>query len=332
MTESKDNLEIDAVISWVDGKDPKHKEKLKRCIGNEKRGSIPGAHNTRFDSVNEIKYCVLSILKFAPFVKKIFIITDNQNPNLNNDIKKFFPNKLDSISVVDHKEIFEGYEQFLPTFNARTIETFMWRIKGLSNKFVYFNDDFFIVKPMKPEDWFLNDRPVMRGVWKPRPSFIIFYKNIVKFIKRIYLRKKEVHLKPTFKTSLWWAASKLGFKWKYFKINHTPHPLDRERIEDFFKKNKNIFLNNAMHKFRYYTQFNPVTLYNHIEIKSGNRQFKPYDEVYLKPVNRGANYIDRKIKEFNKDNIKYICAQSLDLAPQNDREKLLNWLENLLSN
>jgi len=322
--------DIDVVVSWVDGKDPKHKEKLNKCLGNEKRNNIPGANKTRFVSVNEIKYCVLSILKFAPFVRNIYIITDDQNPNLDDDIMEFFPNRLDSIHIVDHKEIFEGYEQFLPTFNARSIETFMWRIKGLSKNFVYLNDDFFIIKKLKPEDWFVNERPVMRGVWRPRPSFIIFYKNIVKFTKRIFLRKKEVNIKPTFKTSLWWAASKLGFKWEYFKINHTPHPLDRERIEVYFEENKDVFLNNAMHKFRYYTQFNPVTLYNHIEIKSGNRQFKTYDEVYLKPVNRGVNYINRKIKESKKDNVKYMCAQSLDMATIQDREKLLNWLQSHL--
>jgi len=329
----KDNLVIDAVISWVDGKDPKHKEKLNRCLGNEKRESIPGANKTRFDSVNEIKYCVLAILKFAPFVRNIYIITDNQYPNLDNDIKAFFPNKLDSIRIVDHKEIFEGYEQFLPTFNARTIETFMWRIKGLSDKFVYCNDDFFIVRPLKPEDWFINERPVLRGNWKSRPSVILYLKNFQKKLKQIYLGKEEVNIKPSFKTSLWWSAEIAGFKKKYFKINHIPHPLNKKTFEKFFKTNEEIFLKNAQHKFRYYTQFNPVTLANHLEIVNGNTQFKPLDEVYLKPVNRHSKYVENKIKYCEShENIKYMCAQSLDLATQNDRERLLNWLENLLSN
>jgi len=152
-------------------------------------------------------------------------------------------------------------------------------------------------------------------------------------LKQLSTGKLEVNIKPTFKTSLWWSAEITGFKKKYFKINHTPHPLNKNTFEKFFKTNKEIFLKNAQHKFRYYTQFNPVTLVNHLEIISGNTQFKPLDEVYLKPVNRHSKYVENKIKYCEAhENIKYMCAQSLDLATQNDREKLLNWLENLLSN
>lgn len=321
-------MDIDVVITWVDGKDKKHKKKLKKHL-KSKRKEVPGANKTRFRSVNEIRYCVLSILKFAPFVRNIYIVTDNQKPNLNKYINKLYPNKINSIKVVDHKEIFEGYEEYLPTFNARAIETVVWRIKGLSDNFVYFNDDFFIVKEIKPEDWFLNKKPIMRGHWSFRPIFIIWFKKIVQILKTIK-QGKNAEVKPTFKTSQWWAARKLGFRVKYFKINHTPHPLNKLRIKQFYEKNEKILLENISHKFRYYTQYNPATLANHIEIKNGNKQFKPYDAVYLKPVNRGKNYVDKKIRACGKENIKYMCAQSLDMATEQDRKKLLGWLEQLI--
>lgn len=325
--------DIDVVISWVDGNDSKHKEKLNAYLNPQERSKIPGAHVTRFRSVNEIKFCVLSILKFAPFVRNIYIITDNQEPSITNDIKINFSERLNSIKIIDHKEIFEGYEDFLPVFNARSIETFMWRIKGLANKFVYFNDDFFLVREIKPEDWFLNNKPVMRGKLMPKPAFILLAKDLVNFFKKFFFNAHNKNFSPSFKTSMWWAAKIVGFKWRYFKISHTPHPVCKSTFEFFFNKNSAILEKNANHKFRYYYQFNPVSLVNHLEILRGNKQFRSYDEVYLKPINRGANYIEQKIETCKKNkNVKFVCAQSLDLATQNDREKLLNWLENLLSN
>ena len=133
---NKINNQIDAVIAWVDGSDPVLNEKRNTYLGRSDSSSLrSGAHSTRFASDNEIRYCVLSIMKFAPFIRNIYIITDGQDPDLYDDIKKYFPERLSSFRVIDHKEIFEGYEQYLPTFNSISIGHMIWRIKGLSDNF-----------------------------------------------------------------------------------------------------------------------------------------------------------------------------------------------------
>ena len=137
----KSSHTIDVVIAWVDGADPKHKKKRLSFLDNKDVGELAGAAETRFNSLNEVEYCVLSILKFAPFVRNIYIVTDNQDPKIVSAVKKYFPERQKDIRIVDHKEIFEGYEKFLPTFNSICISNMLWRIKGLSNHFVYFNDD-----------------------------------------------------------------------------------------------------------------------------------------------------------------------------------------------
>ena len=180
----KNKIPIDVVIPWVDGNDPKHKKKINSYLNDKDIARIPGAYNTRFASINEIKYSILSILKFAPFVRNIFIVTDSQNPNIEKYIKDLFPGRLNSIQIVDHKEIFEGFEQFLPTFNSRTIDRLLWRIKGLSNHYIYFNDDIFLIRNVKPEDWFCNGRPIMRGSWKFRPWLRILGNECLKHIKK----------------------------------------------------------------------------------------------------------------------------------------------------
>ena len=65
---------IDAVITWVDGSEPNYKIKLEENLKNKK------IINRQYTQANEIDFCVASIIKFAPFVRKIFIVTDNQKP------------------------------------------------------------------------------------------------------------------------------------------------------------------------------------------------------------------------------------------------------------
>ena len=139
------NFPIDAVITWVDGNDPVHKAKRKSyisCAEEDKSDDIGG--ETRFMSSGEIVCCVGSILRYAPFVRRIFIVTDSQRPRLKNFIASNFPSPQTTVEIVDHREIFRGYEDFLPTFNSLSIETMLYRIPGLSEHYVYFNDDVFI--------------------------------------------------------------------------------------------------------------------------------------------------------------------------------------------
>ena len=131
---------IDVVIPWVDGNDEKH---LKKMLPYLKDQSILHSKKfmTRFAHVNEIKFAVDSILKFAPFVRYIFIVTDKQTPKFIKD--NYGSNSYEKVRIIDHTIIFAGYENYLPTFNNRPIDTCLHRISDLSEHFIYFNDDVF---------------------------------------------------------------------------------------------------------------------------------------------------------------------------------------------
>ncbi len=132
----EDSNSIDVVIAWVDGNDPKLSEKRNKYLKGKDSLTHRSARTTLFASVDEIKYCVLSIFKFAPFVRNVFIVTDNQKPAIFDDVKTFFPERLKSIRIVDHKEIFRGFEEYLPTFNSISIGNMVWRIEELSENFI----------------------------------------------------------------------------------------------------------------------------------------------------------------------------------------------------
>ena len=297
LNDSIDNIHpIDAVISWVDGNDPVFKKKMATFLEGQCPSKIPGAHLTRFASINEIKYCVLSILTFAPFVRNIFIVTNGQDPNLYDDINRYFPERKNCIRIVDHSEIFRDFEDFLPTFSSRAIESMTWRIKGLSDNFIYFNDDTFLIRNVEPTDWFINSRPVLRGRWLPRPIPRIIWDYILILTNKWLLQKSAYHPRPSFHLGQWLAAKRLGFMFRYFVFSHTPHAINRKMSEDFASSNKAMLEKNISYRFRNHHQFNFVSLTYHLELLNGNRNIQKPCLAYIQPFNRSKNYIDKKIR------------------------------------
>ena len=148
------DYQIDALLPWVDGDDPALKAKRSKYMTTVASGNDDVAGATRYKSIGEIKYCVASILRFAPFVRKIFIMTDGQDPKLGPFIEKNFPEQSSKIEIIDHSVIFKGYEEALPVFNSNAIEAVMWNIPEMAEHILYFNDDFMLTAPVRPEDFF----------------------------------------------------------------------------------------------------------------------------------------------------------------------------------
>jgi hypothetical protein len=329
---SENDLPIDVVIAWVDGDDPKLKEKREKYLLGNKPTNASSIKATRFASINEIKYCVLSILKFAPFVRNIYIVTDNQNPNIHDDVKKYFPSRLESVRIIDHKDIFKGYEEYLPTFNSITIGNMVWRIEGLSENFVYFNDDVFLIRNIKPTDWVKNNRPVLRGKWVI-PPFMKIFRNKIRLIVSHHIFKNYTYQpKFSFKLVQWNAASLLGMRFRLFFNCHTPHVVNRKRIEDFFTTHKELFKENLSYRFRNQLQFNITTLANHLELLAGNKNTMELDLGYIVPSYYSPKRLNKKINRcITNPSVKSVCIQSLDTASKEDQERIFNFMNNFLN-
>jgi len=145
---NKINFPIDVVYLWVNGNDPEWIAKKNRAQKNYSDGILKtdAAHSARFIDSDELKYSIRSVEKYAPWINKIFIVTDNQIPEwLNIDNPK--------IAIIDHKTIFKN-EGKLPNFNSPAIESLIFRIPDLSEHFLYFNDDFFLGNKVSPELFF----------------------------------------------------------------------------------------------------------------------------------------------------------------------------------
>ncbi len=323
---------IDAVILWVDGSDPKLAEKRDHYLALEKKtNSHPGALPLRFASSNEIRYCVLSILTFAPFVRNIFIVTDEQDPYLYEDIRIRFPEKAGCLKIIDHKEIFRGYEQYLPTFNSSSIQTLIWRIEGLSEKFIYFNDDVILIRETREEDWFIGDMPVLRGKWL-LPPFRKMAGNKLKVLINRHLRNKGDYLpKISFYIMQWKSAALLGIKGRYFFHDHTPHPMRRKTLENFFAENVELLEKTISYRFRDSQQLIAPGVAYHLEILSGNRNYRDPRLGYFHPY-YSESRMDRRIKRcMNDPRIKTICIQSVEMLSSRQREKIFRWMDSILN-
>lgn len=150
--------EIDLVYLWVDGNDPVWQAKRNAIIGKTEEGS-PVNCKGRSANNDELKYSLRAIEMYAPWIRKIFIVTDEQTP-------EWMDTSNPKIRIVDLKEIMP--EESLPCFNSCLIEHFLYRIPGLTDKFLYSNDDMFINKEATPDDFFTPEGfPIVRLTRKP---------------------------------------------------------------------------------------------------------------------------------------------------------------------
>ena len=137
---------IDFVVTWLDSSDSEWQKEYEFYKAKEK-GDMSKA---RFRDMNLFRYWFRSVETYAPWVNKVFLITNGKFPDW---INKNNP----KLVLVKHEDYIP--KEFLPTFNSITIELHMHKIKGLSEHFVYFNDDIIINSPVSQEYYFRNGLP-----------------------------------------------------------------------------------------------------------------------------------------------------------------------------
>jgi RNase P protein component len=136
-----DIIPIDIIYTWVDHKCPKWNQKFSEYLSSDHFRLHQNIYNSEFMDLSryrnrdELRYSLRSVDKYMPWVRTIFIVTDGQKPD-------WLVDGHPKIKLINHSELLE--EQFLPTFNSLSLESYLHRIPDLSDYFIYFNDDFFV--------------------------------------------------------------------------------------------------------------------------------------------------------------------------------------------
>jgi len=116
---------IDAVITWVDGNAATHRQKRQEYMAIESLPLHENASNPhRWMCNDEILYCIQSIENNAPWVGKIWIVVDEEGP----DLSSLSESIRAKVHIAYHAEIVDGYPQVLPPINPSAIKTMFWRI------------------------------------------------------------------------------------------------------------------------------------------------------------------------------------------------------------
>lgn len=295
-------MQIDLVYLWVDGNDPEWLKKRQLFM------KTPINTVGRYQDNQELKYSLRSVEKYLPWIRKIFIVTDNQVPS-------FIDTNHPKIKIVHHSEIIP--KEVLPTFNSVIIEYFIHNIPGLSEHFLYANDDTFVQAKLAPSFFFKDGLPIVRMEYKP-------------LIKSKLWLKKALRLKiNNFRLSIENAYRLFENRFGLFYPVMPHHNIDsylksdyKAVVEDIFKEEMEAtFLN----RFRNKTDIQRIIFsYYALAKKRG----------HLKYVTRKESC---RIRVHKKDYLKYItkyqpklfCLNDTERATDNDRERIQPFLENL---
>jgi hypothetical protein len=296
--ERSNDAAIDVVIAWVDGRDPKHRAKRKKYVadpGGDAKPERVATDERRFSDNDEIRFCLRSIRNYAPWVRTIWLVTDDQVPAAIDRQRA----ELENIRIVDHREIFRGYEQLLPTFNSRAIESMLWRIDGLADRFVYFNDDMMLTGPVEPTDFFLqNGKVILRGRWSNWNDQLERGNSFNGGGKLL-------------------GAEMLGYTSElFFSSNHTNYPLLRPAMEELFEEFKPAFLTNAAYRFRNRKQFWPISAHDHLLLNSDRaRVVKSRDAAHFSVrycQTASPDALEARLKSLAGGTIRFACINYLE--------------------
>jgi len=130
---------VDVVYTWVNKDDPVW-QKLWSETFPEK-----SIDNDRYASKDELRYSIRAIAKYMPWIRNIYVVSNCSKPD--------WIAEGDRLKWVMHEEIFPNIGD-LPTFNSHSIEACLHRISGISENFIYFNDDMFVNEPCSYNDFF----------------------------------------------------------------------------------------------------------------------------------------------------------------------------------
>ena len=306
--------DIDIVVTWVDMNDPEWLQEFNKYSGREE-AEENGLVDARFRDYGFLKFWFRGIEKFAPWVRKIHFVTSGQKPEwLNEDHPK--------LNMVDHKDFIP--HEFLPTYNSVVIERYMYKIPDLASKFVYFNDDFYMLRPVPESRFFKNELPRDIAVFQYNPTWSQWYKtlkNNMCLVNR-HFNKKEVMRRYRDK---WFSKEYEGKDWQTkllkpfgkfitLRVHHNAQPYLKKTFEKVWAAEGEELHRTSKNRFRDSSDYSPE-LFRTWQICEGN--FIPYNTY------KDTKMFPLMVKP--KQAIKAIRNQEYALVCLNDNKNIRNY-------
>lgn len=261
---------IDFVVTWVDGSDPAWRNKKAQFDGSVDTSKYSMNSDKAYREWGTFKYWFRGVEKFAPWVNKVYLVTDNQKP-------EWLDVNSDKLVVIDHKQIINN--DYLPVFSANPIESNLHNIPDLSEYFVFFNDDMYLTAPVKPTDFFSEEGlpkyvTALAPITTERNGTGHFQMNdmgiITTYFSRPEILKNGKFLSPKqgikqiIKTMLYGTTKFICGFWE----SHLPYPLLKSTYELLWNKESGVLEKTSSSRFRSPSDTN-VWLFKYWQIASG---------------------------------------------------------------
>ena len=310
---------IDIVYLWVDGSDREWQTK-KQYYASSNDIETVATKDCRFINNDELKYSLRSLEKYANWINKIFIVTDNQVP-------KWLNTKNPRIQIVDHREIIPT--EYLPIFNSVGIEHCIINIPNLSEKFLYANDDMFWNNYTNHTFFFKKDGyPIFRYTVPYNINSSDQYINILKNTDKLLMSKYKkfigycddhnitayrksdvINCYHTFKNDIDTTIAS-----KFRKSNN----IIRSLYSNYSVLIKHGYINKVCNRIPFYKIYKYIPLLRKI-IRNIN-QYYSYQTVYI-----GTN--EKEFTSFLKWNTKLFCINDNEYTTNEDRIRVKHFLQ-----
>lgn len=239
-------MKIDFILTWVDGSDPKWQEDFAKYKGLEGDN-----RKSRYGDWGNLQYLFRAFEQFTPWVNKIYFVTYGHLP-------KWLDVSHPKLVIVKHEDFINPED--LPVFNSHPIEINFHHIKGLSEHFVYFNDDTFITAPLSPERFFKKGLPVGTAI-----SHIMHVGEIRHIISNnLEVLNRHFDKHTSIRKHFWkWFYPGYGihlyrtlclFPWKVFTgfyNYHHPQPMLKRTYREVWEKEPELMAKVSRSKFRH---------------------------------------------------------------------------------
>lgn len=222
---------IDVVYTWVDGSDPEWRARKAQRTGDQDAAEHNEAADvpSRFANRDELRYSLRSLEMHLPWVRHIWLVTDRQRPS-------WLVDDHPRITVVDHSEIFSD-PSVLPVFNSHAIESQLHHIPGLSERYLYVNDDIMFGRPLTPGLFF-------------GPAGVTKFFRSKAVLDVAPPTARDLPVLSAAKNNRELIRSEYG-TWITQKFKHTPHPQRRDVLEELEAHEPALFAATASSAIRH---------------------------------------------------------------------------------
>lgn len=322
---------IDFVILWVDGNDSEwQKDKAKYTPDAE-----TDVRPQRYRDWDNLQYWFRGVEKYAPWVHKIYFVTWGHIP-------KWLNTNNPKLKIVKHSDYLPT--EYLPVFNCNPLEINLHRIKGLSNQFVYFNDDMFITKKVKPEDFFKNGLPCDCAIlnvhcYSEAVQFHFGYERAVGIINKYFSFHEAIK-----KNWTKWFSPKNGLKnlrtmillgcprfpgiWQH----HGPFTFLKTTYEDLWDKEEEELLETTSHRFRHKLDITAATM-KAWQLAKGTFIPRSVKDSKSFMIQKGQNTVYEVADAIQNQRYKMVTVNDGDMTENeylNSKEIIINAFEKIL--